>query len=481
MKKNRIAMGLAVATIALVSCKKENAESQTPETNSLKAVAAVLDTKAELAYRYDVLWQNADEIAVKDNAGANSIYELKAGAGTKEGTFSLKSGSAPQGAIKAFYPASVVDGANLVWPEIQKGGLSVPMYAEAEAATAETKLGFNSLGAIFRIFFSTSAEKIKLTSVTLRALGETPAALSGEFTVDAGKAVIVKGGKSSVTLQLAEGGVSVGSSPVPFDISIPAGTYADGFELVFETTGRTYCKMASEQSFTIAQNTVNTLILKGDNYRHILPEEALPGEFSVAAGKKVHFSRGNLTYDVEAKKWGFYANQYDCATAYSATLVSLFSWGYGEWSVNPAQKYATPDSFVDWGTAVDDFGTWRTPTKAEMNYLLNSRGNGMSKLGVSICGRTCLVLVPDGNTLEIADSYDATTWAAAEAAGFVCLPYVGYGNAGIPNGVNSSAYYWLNTNEGAPKNSFNIAIASDKMQISASGREWGYGVRLIVE
>ncbi len=174
----------------------------------------------------------------------------------------------------------------------------------------------------------------------------------------------------------------------------------------------------------------------------VLPAGALPGEFSVSATKKVHFSQGNLTYDINAStnKWKFYEHQYDCATGNDANLISLFTWGYGTWSTSPnGTDYQTGD-FTDWGSQIGDGNTWRTLTTAEWQYLFNYGDytsdvrNGKYKTGVTVCSKAnCVVLLPDNwdetvisltdfATLNTCNENSTPKWSKMQAAGAVCLP-----------------------------------------------------------
>ena len=489
MKITRIATGLAIATLTLVSCNKDTQHQ--PETGMTNFDASIesLGVKVELAYRYDVLWQNEDEIAVKGETGS-SVYSLAAGAGTTSGTFSLKTGSAITGAADAYYPASLMSGSELIWPEAQQG-TTVPMYAHTDAASNETQLGFSSLGGVLRVFFSTAAENIKLTSATLKTLGETPALLSGAFTVSNGQAVIAPGGGNSIVLKFPEGGLAVGTSAKVLDFAIPAGTYADGFELLFDTTDGSFCTMASTQSFTVLQNSVSVLVLNATKFKNLKPEEAVNGLFTVnAQGKQVYFAKGNLKYDVKKQEWGFFDKQYEYQKAYSTDLISLFTWGLGEWSTDPAaESYAGSDAaFVDWGTVIDDKGTWRTLTKDEWLYVLWTRAGGAydNKVcwdGVKVAdAEGCFVIAPDGNTVEIKTSYTEQEWAEAEAMGFVCLPNGGYRGKGTID-FSYGGYYWAsNQKAGNTGNCVNFKSTAKSWDTSTGlGKVYPASVRLVAD
>lgn len=216
------------------------------------------------------------------------------------------------------------------------------------------------------------------------------------------------------------------------------------------------------------------------------PEDTINGLFSVAADRQVYFSRGNMRCIPGTRPaWGFCDNQYDYQTVYDPTVITLFTWGYGDWSTDPATgTNAAADSFVDWGTAYDAVGTWRTLTYSEWDYLFNLRGVGDSyyRCGVNVCGSpNCLVIAPDGNTVDIASSYNKDSWAVAEASGFVCLPFGGY-RGGTSLDFSYGAFYWtstVKTGTGTSAHIWNLKFSAGSVNLDASYGNWGYNVRLV--
>ena len=226
------------------------------------------------------------------------------------------------------------------------------------------------------------------------------------------------------------------------------------------------------------------------------------GIFSVAEGKYVQFSTGNLQYEVGTNTWSFASEQYEVIgdeaytgsnnTNYGMNVpgytgkLDLFGWSSdGKFGVNPSNTdahygYAGSD-FVDWGELVNETG-WYTLTKEEMNYILNRKKDGKKLWALAtVCNMNGLILLPDNWDTSITLDYgyvpanfnytknqiDATTWQTLETAGAVFLPeggtrVGGYGNkeqGGGPaefdsNGdyfhvdnVGEMGYYWLNTQD----------------------------------
>lgn len=111
----------AMALLAMAGCAKENIAQE--ENNQINGNHPLLEiglesTKVALGAeengKFPVVWSDGDEIAVIDNMGIEgkqnvSIYRLKSGAGSSNGTFEHVSGDAFPTVIKdVVFPASVV-------------------------------------------------------------------------------------------------------------------------------------------------------------------------------------------------------------------------------------------------------------------------------------------------------------------------------------------------------------------------------------
>ena len=220
-----------------------------------------------------------------------------------------------------------------------------------------------------------------------------------------------------------------------------------------------------------------------------LPEGALPGEFSVSAAKKVHFSQGNLVATVNASgvpvAWKFATKQHDYlgegganhTIGSSAGDVDLFCWSsdaasnnWGIYTETEITKGVTNGNFNDWGKNIGNGNVWRTLSTEEWQYLFSYDGSehggtnydndtrrGKYKNGVTVCGKECcVVLLPDNwdTSLLSLDTFANTTeyneettvkWSAMEAAGAVCLPAAGYRKGLIMYAVDSLGNYWTSS------------------------------------
>ena len=226
--------------------------------------------------------------------------------------------------------------------------------------------------------------------------------------------------------------------------------------------------------------------------------DVLAGAFSVADGKFVYFSQGNLQYTQSTETWSFAENQYDMIGAanvtggtelYDATYgysksgdaladkIDLFGWsgstGTAPWGISTSQNsddYA--GDFVDWGTNIGNGTTYRTLTKDEWYYLLNTRTNADNLIGVARINLNSdgteyangLILLPDDWTapadvafksgfsseysIQAYADYQTFTldqWQKLEAAGAVFLPASGGRYGSDMNDVQNYGYYWSAT------------------------------------
>ena len=213
--------------------------------------------------------------------------------------------------------------------------------------------------------------------------------------------------------------------------------------------------------------------------------------FSVARGKQVRFSRGNLQYQASTDTWRFAEQQYLCAGSDNANAaasydgwVDLFGWGTSGWNSGATEylPYATSttngdyypggdagndllgdNDSADWGrfnaiaAGGDQAGMWRTLTNSEWNYLLGTSSARQGKCGKAVIDGTYngIVLLPDNWVLPsgltftagisadyTANAYTAVQWSAMEDAGAVFLPAAGFRDGTTVSNVSTHGYYW---------------------------------------
>ncbi len=256
-------MMLAMVFVA-VSCQNDDfAQGQATRPMTINAVAEAVGTgtRADLVYKYDVVWRTGDQILVKGD-GKSATFNLTGGEGTTEGTFACQDSPFTSGTdVEAFYPKEVVDGENLVWPTKQEG-TTVPMYSKGKVyeSTAE-KFAFKSLGSVLQIVFNSEQADIKLKSITITDDEKT---LSGKFTVNTdGQAVISATDKAGITLDFGETGKALGRGANFFNIAVPSGAYSK-LNIVFTDIKGATCTMKG--SATLGYNKVARLVLTGSGF-----------------------------------------------------------------------------------------------------------------------------------------------------------------------------------------------------------------------
>ena len=231
------------------------------------------------------------------------------------------------------------------------------------------------------------------------------------------------------------------------------------------------------------------------------------GVFSVSATDSVLFSPGNLQWSATnggstptthavadggtaAGTWRFAPNQWDMIGAANSNVSSTYTgwidlFGWGTSGYNNKYPYMTSTTYSDYGNGnnniagtnydwgvynaiynpktqtTDAPGTWRTLTKDEWVYLLNTRPTASSirYAKATVCGIVGLIIVPDNlsntyypltnvNTASAAYASNiigATDWTKMENAGCVFFPASGYRTGTSVGSVGSYGRYWSAT------------------------------------
>lgn len=179
----------------------------------------------------------------------------------------------------------------------------------------------------------------------------------------------------------------------------------------------------------------------------------LPGEFSVSATKSVRFSYGNLYWTGSA--FEFEKDQFSYPTSWDSNHV-----GHFYWTIDAASAYAV--EYVEGGEQSTDvlftnkegftiYGQtgWRTLSKDEWDYLLNTRDNATNKRNI--------VIVIDGENVEIGkglviapDSFSGPLQSPYKIAdlnekGLVFLPLTGSRQKNSVSAAGVTGYYWTGT------------------------------------
>ena len=270
--------------------------------------------------------------------------------------------------------------------------------------------------------------------------------------------------------------------------NLSAGTTYYARAYAINTAGIAY---GNEVTFTTESEGGNVTIENG----------AIKAAFSVAEGKQVYFSQGNLQFNAmqgthacadgttQQGTWRFAENQWDMIGADNKNIsetydgwIDLFGWGTSGWNsgVNAYQPYSTSTSYedydikvysndlidsyanADWGVynAISNGGNqaghWQTLTFNEWDYLVFTRANASSRKGIATVNNvTGLILLPDNWKLPSGltftsganggygqNIYSIADWAKMEANGAVFLPSAGYRDGTDVYDVGSDGDYW---------------------------------------
>ena len=259
-------------------------------------------------------------------------------------------------------------------------------------------------------------------------------------------------------------------------------------------------------------------VIKVDSISMVAPEEpekptpsAGIGTFSVSADKQVTFSKGNLQYTQSTNTWSFAEKQYDYLGEANIAIdadvladkIDLFGWSTSATNFGVSTSTDNADdsgSFLDWGTnqiGADAPNTWRTLTKDEWDYLLNTRTNASVLKGVAqVNGVNGLIFLPDtwvcpeGITFKSgfhssygADYYaayqtfTAEQWSKLESAGAVFLPASGYRFGSSVYDVQHYGDYWSATEFSSF--AYSLGFYSDEAYMDYNNRYLGRSVRLV--
>ena len=361
MKKTAIAAMMLAAAFATVSCEKEAA--LTEPVSGLMTINAVAEgvgtpTKAEMAYKYDVLWSASDKIFVTDGTNSDT-FTLTSGQGTTAGTFQKDNAGTLSGTVEAFYPASV--GSGLVWPATQSNGQVAPMYSKKTLSGGETEdFTFSSLGAVMQIVFNSAQQNVILKSIEIKDGSET---MSGAFTVDGnGQAIISATGGAGITLDLGTG-VNLGQGANYFNIAIPAGEYKD-LTLTFTAADGRTCVMKSSTLPAVERNVVGRITLTGDF--------SAPAEGVQLWADGPYWARTNIGA-ANAWDYGLYFD-WGNIIGYAPNGTSFsHTFNITNYANTPGAKLEDDFKTASYDAAQASWGgKWRMPTKAEFDALLSN-------------------------------------------------------------------------------------------------------------
>ncbi len=243
-----------------------------------------------------------------------------------------------------------------------------------------------------------------------------------------------------------------------------------------------------------------------------------PSAFTVAAkGKQVVFSQGNLQCTLSATDttWSFAEYQTEMlggdniSGSSLADKIDLFGWsgstGTAKWGISTSYEVSDySGDFVDWGTNIGDGTTYRTLTRGEWYYLLNTRTNAGEKKGVARIQisdteyANGLILLPDSWTCPAGitfksgfasnygidyyatyQTFTLTEWQKLESAGAVFLPASGDRDGSSMRFVQIYSGYWSATAYDSFYSYYLCFYANGAFTYDGNSRCMGRPVRLV--
>ncbi len=510
MKKTiRTILCIAAFALLAVSCQKEidkvELVASTRETieisiNGLMGEYTQVDaTKAELVNNVRVSWKGGETVYVYD--GIQCLGSLVASLDGTEDRYALLSTDTDH-TVKA--PAPGTEKLTLVYspllteaPAVSEGAISISLADQSGSKApfvAYATLDYNNeesiTNALAPFTFATSVIKVNCTGLKANTAIDN-AKLSNvntacKLTLSGTAAPSVAGDaigtitRTGDTYFAADKVNSEGEAV--FQIAVPVLTA--GYRCLTIMQGSTIRDdTCSSQSALNAATSVNTVCQ--------LTYSSLPGKFSVADGKQVYFSKGNLWADTTDPKnpvFSFEARQYDFPNSWDESHV-----GHFHWSKNSSVAFA--ESYKDNGTNTDVFFTNATPETANSDFTVNDVTGKFRALSsaewvylfdhhsykwVTINGIGGYVIAPDGVALS-ADTY---TEDDLNNDGLVFIPAAACRFESSFTSGSGFGYYWTSTaHEDAQADRFAYAIHFSDYSYRNEGysRDQGFSVRLVID
>lgn len=270
----RLLVFIAATFIVLFnSCSKEDAVQIEPETDTgtqklvFSATTDIAETKTALQQNgenYNVVWASSDKITIVDNTGKVGVYSTSDNG--VHADFAYLSGDEVSTApFKAYYPETLYGEGTPALPSTQNyaaGNISqFPMYSESTS----TSLKFKNICGIIRLNAKTSMSGQKIRRIILSADQGMSGTITNASTLSANPAATVNAGKG-VSLDCGENGVEIGSTAIPFHLSVPANNYTGLKVSVWTTEGLTQTlTLKTGKQVEVGRSAITTLNLSFNN------------------------------------------------------------------------------------------------------------------------------------------------------------------------------------------------------------------------
>ena len=348
---------------------------------------------------------------------------------------------------------------------LRSNGLSVRLVQDVESTSS----------AVLPTITTGEATEVAILSATV----------SGNVTSDGGASVTERGVCWATTENptISDNKLTNGSGTGEFTVS-----------LTNLSAGTTYYARAyATNSVGTAYGNVVTFTTESEGGNVTIENGAIKAGFSVAEGKQVYFSQGNLQFNAmqgthacadgttQQGTWRFAENQYDMIGEDNTNISSSYNgwidlFGWGTSGYNGKTPYMTSSVNSDYGDGENDIagtnydwgvynaisnggnqiGQWRTLTGDEWYYLIMERPDESNKRGgASVNGVNGLILLPDywtmpdgltfnsgRNSNYALNTYSTSDWSKMEANGAVFLPAAGYRSGNDVGSVETNGGYW---------------------------------------
>lgn len=474
MRKYIAASMMLAALIAATSCVNEivepDVQNDEPARLTLSAIAEEIDqaTKAEMSYKFDILWNEGDKIVARQLSNLRIIdrFTLSEGAGTNRGTFSQDGTRSFSGEVQFIYPSTIInDGGSLpIWPTVQTRDQVMPMSSTKLLTDAHNEeLAFSSLGAVLQIAFSTSSKNVKLRSIEIKDGSKT---MSGGFNIEDGAVSFLDNTHRGVTLDLGTG-VTMGVSAKYFNLMLPSGKYDDVTLTFTAFDGRT-CVMRSRTMPELKRNTINRLTLSGvfnDNGVQLWEGGPIWAPVNIGATKPeeagCHFSWGNVTGYVHSSSGTWVVGPI------FSNAGEEYSEGFSESSYNASRgnnlmsTQDIPDNAeydaarAIWG------GDWRIPSRTELETLINA--NGTDKTNMTWTAQNGV----KGLLVSGVGDYSGNS---------IFLPATGFGSDVSIVMPTSQGFYWSSSHDESSDKAYTI-VARSVSNSASEARSLGLAIR----
>jgi len=307
MKKTFLVAALALLTVGMVSCKKEeNIISKLRFTATMESGA-----KTSLSGQ-NLTWDGNEKIVVFGTAGSGIFAVDPDESDASVATFACESGEPGSGPFKAFYPQTLsTDGVNIVFPAVQSTTgdfANYPMYAESST----TDLLFKNICSVLRLNLQKNdASVTKIQIVTDHYQTGTFQVQMNEDGVPELEPANTRDHTKIVTLEF-DNAVSIATARDFFIYLIP-GSYSHIVINLYNGSNlfasKTFHSTTSPLQFNRSAQKSLTF---GNAQLSYDQTGALSGLFTVNSnGKKVMFSKSNLFQNRNTSQYRFADEQYN--------------------------------------------------------------------------------------------------------------------------------------------------------------------------